>query len=89
MTKNDAVRGTLAWCNEMRVERNVGPPLEELPKGHRHSPESCPCGAASGLFVTRAAARDPNTNALVCLLPYAVRQFVQSFDAGLLPEFVL
>jgi hypothetical protein len=84
------VAETLAWCNEKREEHGE-PPLDRLPKGARKKGESCPCGAATGLFVgSYWLYANPYTLDLPLeALPASVRAFVFEFDQGNLPQYDL
>jgi hypothetical protein len=78
------VAATLAWCNEIRAGKGMEP-LERLPKGARKNPMSCPCGAATGLYVKSYRYGDDHLGALP--LPNAVIEFVAAFDLGVLPQY--
>lgn len=84
------VAGTLAWCNERRAEKGMDP-LEQLPKGTRSDPNSCPCGKASGLFVGGLywgeTAEEAFYASIGHWLPRVVTDFVIAFDAGELPQY--
>lgn len=95
--REQIVRDTIAWCNEMRRDQGKGP-IEDLPLGHRSDPETCPCGAATGLrvyrnvWMTEEQSRDElmdfgKAERMGQSLPYAVRQFVIAFDRGTLPQY--
>lgn len=75
------VAETLAWCNEMRAAKGE-PPLDELPKGRRGDPRSCPCGRATGMLVVNSYSAY-----LGQPLPSPVLKFVRAFDNGLLPQY--
>lgn len=83
MTEPAYVAATLAWCNRLRAQDGKKP-LRRLPRGRRGSPESCPCGKATGWNVRRFTARRRVewVNA-----PPGVTRFVRAFDAGELPEY--
>src|SRR4051812_10148994 len=79
---------TLAWCNEQRAEKRE-PPLDRLPRG-THSGFSCPCGAATGLYVGTEHAWEPERrvdSSTWIELPSGVRAFVKAFDLGHLPQY--
>src|SRR4051812_33017599 len=77
------VEETLRWCNARRKERGKSP-LDRLPKGERTKGESCPCGAATGLFVTLAHAYVREEISLILDegskidLPRSVQRFVKA-----------
>jgi hypothetical protein len=78
------VAKTLEWCNEIRVEKGQEP-LERLPKGEREDPWSCPCGAATGLYVgNTTCGMSPEDGHP---LPGAVVEFVKAFDNRELPQY--
>src|SRR4051812_27551481 len=77
------IKATLDWCNERRGEKELEP-LDDLPKGKRGSPRSCPCGAATGLYVSPVHATDLNRT---FTLPTNVEKFVRAFDAGMIPQY--
>lgn len=78
------VAETLAWCNTIRAEKGQ-PPLDRLPKGIKMDVRSCPCGAATGMYVGLDLYGLTDYDAEV--LPDAVSEFVAAFDAGLLPQY--
>jgi len=89
--KQELKEQTLKWCNERRREQRK-PALNELPKGLRHDPKSCPCGAATGLIVGMSTARTPERIALYepgMFLPLDVRLFIMHFDGGEFPELTI
>ncbi len=91
MTDEEAIAGTLAWCNERRVEKGMEP-LADLPKGQLHKPDSCPCGKATGLKVFSdyylPADYYPHPSATKVLdVPFEVTTFVERFDMGRLPQY--
>jgi hypothetical protein len=88
MNKAEIKKATLDWCNEMREERGVGPPLDELPKGTVRNPKSCPCGKATGLEVGVSVYGIHNHSAWWLPLPPAVQSFVALFDNGEYPELI-
>lgn len=78
---------TLQWCNERRAERSMEP-LDRLPKGRRCAPLSCPCGAATGLWVHYYDARDGADYSIkAATTSPAVKAFIRAFDAGTLPQY--
>jgi len=85
------VEETLRWCNARRKEQGKEP-LDKLPKGVRGKGTSCPCGAATGLFVavsqyweiTNVATRIIQSKKF---LPRSVTRFVMAFDRGRLPQY--
>lgn len=93
---------TLAWCNQMRQKFDMEP-LTELPKGMRKNPKSCPCGAATGLWVGATFWRYPDAPPLEGItpddreqarledrvLPTPVSQFIYCFDRGDYPELAV
>lgn len=88
------VRLTLEWCNRQRKKKNLKP-LKRLPKGIIAQPTSCPCGAATGLYVGRYTAWDVDPNNPLkhqdgtrIDIPASVIQFVRAFDAGNLPQYI-
>lgn len=87
MSEPQYVAETLAWCNKRRAETGMKP-LERLPKGQRGNARSCPCGAATGLYVHAASfreSRDPDAQRWP--IPRAVTEFVTAFDGGRLPQY--
>jgi len=86
-------QGVLEWCNEIRKERGINPPLEELPKGIQMDGYSCPCGKATGVFVgTVGWAKTKEAYSLVPYsnpIPMIVQEFVPRFDDGEFPELQL
>ena len=83
MKEPACVAETLKWCNDRRKEQGREP-LNELPKGRKFDPHSCPCGKATGINVYTKRISDPKSG---LELPSAVAEFVEMFDAGLLPEY--
>ncbi len=84
------VAETLAWCNRQRKKQGKGP-LKKLPKGRRGDPTSCPCGAATGLyvFVDEAEHYDAGSGDRIYVpINRFVKDFVLNFDSGLLPQYV-
>jgi hypothetical protein len=86
-------RRTLGWCNQMREEREVGPPLQALPVGIPRDPETCPCGKATGLHVDlydAYASRDHFVEDKPPLekLPDDVAEFVRRFDNFQFPHLI-
>lgn len=80
------IEETLRWCNARRKEQGKEP-LNKLPKGRRGEGSSCPCGEATGLFVsytyfTTIQHLDREIN-----LPRSVQRFVRAFDSGKLPQY--
>lgn len=73
------ITATLGWCNEQRAIDGK-PPLEELPAGRPYNVDSCPCGAATGLMVTRTWAMRGTE---MITLPEAVQEFIIRFDRGI------
>jgi hypothetical protein len=92
MTEEQAIAGTLKWCNEIRASKGLEA-LVDLPKGHQKSPTSCPCGAATKAWVGSMTWRniiglsDPVTQTSYAYLPPAVQEFVALFDTGMLPQY--
>ncbi len=88
------VAATLKWCNERRAEQDLGP-LDALPKGRRKDDHSCPCGAATGLWVGTDYYKDDSLSSSSRMslqlhdLPSEVMEFVAAFDAGRLPQYDL
>lgn len=82
------VEETLRWCNARRKEKGMEP-LDKLPKGLRGKGESCPCGAATGLFVSYTYFNKMGINGSMesLKLPRSVRRFVGAFDSGRLPQY--
>jgi hypothetical protein len=83
------VAETLAWCNERRAEQGKKP-LKKLPKGYKADGRSCPCGKATGLFVSMYYyCKHDEINAAFThrRLPSAVSNFVIAFDNGKLPQY--
>jgi hypothetical protein len=89
VTNETLIRGTLAWCNEVRKARGKKP-LKELPRGVRRDSASCPCGKACELHVyaTGAFLEPPLSSGALALFPVpkVVREFIYAFDAGEIPE---
>lgn len=87
-TKEPAfVAETLSWCNTQRIQQGKSP-LKRLPKGRLRDGESCPCGTATGLFVTRTKFyKAVNSVDAIGGLPESVKAFVDAFDEGLLPQY--
>lgn len=83
------VAGTLAWCNERRDEQGMEA-LDRLPKGKVMDPLSCPCGAATGLFVGRGYWGEDEESCLEKKrpVPKDVLEFTNAFDDYLLPQYV-
>jgi len=81
---DEFVKAALNWCNEMRVQRDMEP-LEDLPKGVRGDPASCPCGTATGLFVGHQTFSDREN--VIGTVPYNVHCFTLKFDSGDYPEY--
>lgn len=89
-----AIQGTLAWCNQKRAEKNQAP-LLTLPRGKRVDPATCPCGSATGLWVSGSGYSYEIIDVAVLTidydtrewLPQAVQDFVDLFDHGHLPQF--
>jgi hypothetical protein len=89
------IKETLTWCNRIRA-KNGKKPLLKLPKGSRDDPNSCPCGKACGFAVYPDGAYDeealdeyswiPPANILVAKTNRFVRQFIEKFDDGNIPE---
>lgn len=79
------VAETLRWCNRKRKERGWSP-LNKLPKGIRGNGESCPCGAVTGLFVSKDYYVDRVASRSI-ELPRSVKRFVDAFDSGRLPQY--
>lgn len=82
------VAETLAWCNERRAEKSMEP-LEKLPKGKKGDSSTCPCGAATGLYVyedfyttSRPMHRADRVDTPLCVI-----EFVSAFDNGDLPQY--
>lgn len=79
-------KATLDWCNERRAEQGKDP-LDELPKGRRSDPHTCPCGKATGLRVLTYFYSTPDDfSQPETPLPEDVTCFITSFDAGMYPE---
>lgn len=85
---NECVAGTLRWCNDRRLDKGLNP-LNDLPKGSRSDPLSCPCGKATGLWVGMNSWGDDQKAARQTRhqLPPEVRQFVVYFDNGYIPQY--
>lgn len=79
------VEETLRWCNARRKEKGMEP-LDRMPKGYKGNGSSCPCGSATGLFVSFTywlndlCSQEKN-------LPRCVQRFVIAFDNGKLPQY--
>lgn len=81
------VAETLKWCNERRAEKKLEP-LDMLPKGKRRDGATCPCGAATGLFVNALSYGPDEHMAITGIpLPDPVCAFVHAFDEGQLPQY--
>lgn len=96
MTDDKIIQGTLDWCNEQRAKKGLCP-LASLPRGKRTDPISCPCGEATGRWVTSeycyaladlgpVLGPDYDTKEPI---PWAVSEFVRLFDNGWFPQFDL
>lgn len=79
------IEGTLDWCNEKRMQGGLEL-LDELPKGRKDDGYSCPCGAATQLYVGNTTYGDEEENCNYPL-PEVVEEFVALFDRGILPQF--
>lgn len=85
------IQETLDWVNRERKARyGFDKPLDDLPKGTRMSGCDCPIALAlsadavtNGLVIYDWWARDESIN-----LPAYAKEFVEAFDAGLLPQYV-
>lgn len=93
MTHEEIIAGTLDWCNEIRAKENKEP-ISRLPKGRAGDPMTCPCGRATGKWVTTNTfydAKDTNEvdYASARNLPSIVRKFVHLLDSGALPQYEL
>jgi hypothetical protein len=89
MNKSEVVAGTLAWCNGIRKEKGLDP-MDELPQGFRFAGASCPCGKATGMFVSRTVfwpVQEGATEQNKRKLPDIVMDFVEAFDGGKFPEY--
>jgi len=88
--RDEITEATLAWCNDRRTEQDKEP-LADLPLGTQEDPTSCPCGAATGLYVDWDfyVVLDANGDKTeeVHELPHEVQDFVKYFDAGQYPEY--
>jgi hypothetical protein len=82
----------LEWINEIRTKRNIGPPLDALPKGVRYSSNQCPVArglSASLMGVTRVYWElDPASNNDEYVPFNPVGRFAKEFDCGFYPELV-
>lgn len=85
------IKSCLAWCNEKRKEYGKEP-LTDLPKGRIGDPRSCPCGTATGLYVSRTLYSPVdeygNRTGSFHTLPREVTRFIELFDEGSIPELV-
>ena len=74
----------LEWVNEVRARMDIGPPLEELPRGRRCTSSACPIARAlGGAGVSRSDVFIRTyPQATVIPLPDFVREFIENFDAG-------
>src|SRR3954465_11467103 len=88
LVEDKYTKATLEWCNERRAEKNQEP-LDDLPKGKRGDPYTCPCGAATGLAVNFTVAHNMKSGAMSKSfeLPSLVARFVNRFDKGQYPEY--
>lgn len=90
--KNILFQEVLNWCNELRKQRGIEPPLDSLPKGLQRDGYSCPCGAATGVFVgcaEWAPTKEDHIAYRSCEpTPECVKEFVPRFDEGEFPELV-
>lgn len=80
----------LVWCNEIRAKQKKEP-LIDLPKGKIADPESCPCGKATGLYVSAFAYYSPMQLGHMDFhgnLPQLVRDFVYLFDSRQYPDLI-
>jgi hypothetical protein len=92
MRKRDVIRRTLEWCNRQRAAKGMAP-LLDIPRGRKNEGASCPCGAATGLFVGLStywdySGRLRGTPGQPLELPESVKAFVRLFDAGELPQYL-
>lgn len=90
----EAKAASLKWCNKQRQLKGMEP-LTELPKGRRQDPISCPCGKATGLYVSSMCAYHPivdndgiTSGKMIDWLPPLVSRFVVLFDHRLIPELI-
>jgi len=91
LSDEETIRGTLEWCNSERAEQGKVP-LPELPKGRKGDHKSCPCGAATDLYVGLKTYGASYADIAVLSssnkeLPPVVKQFVRKFDDGRYPQF--
>jgi len=84
--REEIVKETLAWCNSVRARYHKSP-LNVLPKGRIADPHSCPCGAATDMYVGARyyGLKEGGPN---YPLPSAVIRFIRLFDNGDLPEYI-
>ena len=91
MRDDPVVEATLNFCNSVREQKGMEP-LDDLPKGHRFNPSSCPCGEATRAYVIYGSIfpdYDPETFKLgrEVDLPSEVSLFARRFDYGDYPEY--
>ena len=85
----------LDYVNRIRVQRRIGEPLEELPKGRPGNELRCPIANALGGACEVSAGHAfwqvgdiPGHRYEKIRLPKFVHDFIERFDAGAYPELI-
>ncbi len=92
MSRQSNLDAVLRWANAVRLERGLGEPLTEIPKGRILESCACPLARALGTDVAiglfTADFTLPGEEDDIIELPEAASDFIRAFDAGAYPELI-